>query len=242
MGTCISHEACPKCRREGNDRTGNNLARYNDGGAYCFSCGYWEAGNGLSSISKETEESPNTISLPRGVSQVLPKRALDWLQKYSLTDHDIKLNNILWSEYHQRIIFPIIISGNLEGWIGRAVESSVIPKVYTRGMLHESNYIIGNLSGMSIVLVEDIISAIKIAGTFEYSVLPLFGSHITSRRLLTLRRYYDNIIIWLDKDKEKESIKFAQRARDFGINCRSVITDNDPKEYTHSEILSFLTK
>ena len=242
MGTCIDHEPCPKCRKDGNDRTGNNLARYADGGAYCFNCGYFILPNGISALSKEVQKDPDTISLPGGVSQVLPQRALDWLYKYSLTDHDIKLNNILWSEYHQRIIFPIIISNNLKGWIGRSVEPDVVPKVFTRGALHEVTYIIGNLSSHTIVLVEDIISAIRVAGTFEYSVLPLFGSHVSTRRMLILRRYYDNIVIWLDKDKEKEAVKFAQKAREFGIKARTVITDYDPKTYSDSEIQSFLTE
>jgi len=242
MGTCIGHEPCPKCRKDGNDRTGNNLARYADGGAYCFSCGYTILPNGLATLSKETQENNHAISLPGGVTQVLPERALAWLYKYSLTDHDIRLNNILWSEDYQRIIFPIIINDTLEGWIGRSVDSNIIPKVYTRGKLHEINYILGNLSSNKIILVEDIISAIRVAGTFEYSVSPLFGSHISTRRILTLRRYFNKIVIWLDKDKEKESIKFAQKARDFGIMARSVITDKDPKEYSDSEILSFLTE
>jgi hypothetical protein len=242
MGTCIGHEPCPKCRKDGNDRTGNNLARYADGGAYCFSCGYTILPNGLVTLGKETQEDNHAISLPRGVTQVLPERALAWLHKYSLTDHDIKLNNILWSEDSQRIIFPIIISNTLEGWIGRAVDPNIIPKVYTRGKLHESTYIIGNLASRTIILVEDIISAIKVAGTYEYAVSPLFGSHISTRRMLILRRYFDRIIIWLDKDKEKESVKFTKKAQEFGISCRSVITDNDPKEYSHSKILSFLTR
>jgi hypothetical protein len=242
MGTVIGHEACPRCIKEGRDRSGDNLARYSDGGAYCFNCGYYILPNGLNALSKETQETPNAISLPGGVSQILPERALEWLQKYSLTDHEIKLNNILWSEHLQRLIFPIIISNTLEGWIGRAVDPNIIPKVYTRGKLHEITYILGNLSSHTIVLVEDIISAIKVAGTFEYSVSPLFGSHVSTKRLLTLRRYYNNIVIWLDKDKEKESVKFAQKARDFGIKARSVITDNDPKTYSDNEILSFLTE
>ena len=242
MGTCVGHEPCPKCRKDGNDRTGNNLARYADGGAYCFSCGYTILPNGLATLSKETQEDNHAISLPGGVTQVLPERALAWLYKYSLTDHDIKLNNILWSEYHQRIIFPIIIHGNLVGWIGRAVEPNIVPKVYTRGKLHEINYILGNTKSSRIIVVEDIISGIRVSRASGYATSPLFGSHISKRTMLILDKFYDQLIIWLDKDKEKESVKFAKNARDFGIKARSVITDKDPKEYSDSEILSFLTE
>ena len=242
MGTCIGHEPCPKCRKDGNDRTGNNLARYADGGAYCFSCGYTILPNGLGTLGKETQEDNHAISLPGGITQVLPERALAWLYKYSLTDHDIKLNNILWSEYHQRIIFPIIISGTLMGWIGRSVDPDVVPKVYTRGKLHEIIYILGNTKASRIVVVEDIVSAIRVSTTEGCAVSPLFGSHLSKRNMLLLDKFYDQLVIWLDKDKEKESVKFAKIARDFGIKARSVITDKDPKEYSNSEILSFLTE
>jgi twinkle protein len=43
---CIGKEPCPKCRDKGNDRTGDNLARYSDGHGYCFACEHHEKGDG----------------------------------------------------------------------------------------------------------------------------------------------------------------------------------------------------
>lgn len=40
----IKKEACPSCRQAGGDTSGDNLARYPDGHAYCFACGYRESG------------------------------------------------------------------------------------------------------------------------------------------------------------------------------------------------------
>jgi KaiC/GvpD/RAD55 family RecA-like ATPase/5S rRNA maturation endonuclease (ribonuclease M5) len=40
MGNCVRHERCPQCAAKGGDSTGNNLAIYDNGGAYCFACGY----------------------------------------------------------------------------------------------------------------------------------------------------------------------------------------------------------
>lgn len=37
-------EPCPGCREKGGDSSGDNLARYDDGGAHCFVCGYHENG------------------------------------------------------------------------------------------------------------------------------------------------------------------------------------------------------
>ena len=42
----IRKEPCPACRSHGGDRSGNNLARYSDGHAWCFACGYRESSDG----------------------------------------------------------------------------------------------------------------------------------------------------------------------------------------------------
>lgn len=51
MSEVIGKEACPECRRNGGDSSGDNLARYEDTGAHCFACGYNERGEGQASSS-----------------------------------------------------------------------------------------------------------------------------------------------------------------------------------------------
>jgi uncharacterized radical SAM superfamily Fe-S cluster-containing enzyme len=71
--------------------------------------------------------------------------------------------------------------------------------------------------------------------------MPLFGSHINTKRLLTIKRFYDmEIVIWLDHDKAKESVKYAKQARDIGLKARNVISEKDPKYYSEQEILDKL--
>lgn len=41
-GEVIGKEPCPKCREQGSDNSGDNLVRYDDGGAYCFACSHSE--------------------------------------------------------------------------------------------------------------------------------------------------------------------------------------------------------
>lgn len=59
MGILVRHEACSKCREEGRDRSGDNLAVYEDGSKHCFSCGYtvpsveWLLENGKELIEEE---------------------------------------------------------------------------------------------------------------------------------------------------------------------------------------------
>jgi twinkle protein len=46
MSNVVGKEPCPACREQGNDTNGDNLARYDDGGAYCFACGHSERAEG----------------------------------------------------------------------------------------------------------------------------------------------------------------------------------------------------
>ena len=69
----IRHEVCPECRKVGADTTGNNLARYSDNSAYCFSCKYVEKGNDsmVVSITK-----PKSVKFLEGEYDSLPKRKI----------------------------------------------------------------------------------------------------------------------------------------------------------------------
>ena len=51
----VDREPCPRCREEGKDSSGDNLARYNDGHGHCFACGYHEKGDGTVKKSKPVE-------------------------------------------------------------------------------------------------------------------------------------------------------------------------------------------
>lgn len=55
--TCVGHEPCPKCGSK------DNLARYDDGHAYCFStgCDYYEPGDGSVGVTKPKNEGTLTL-------------------------------------------------------------------------------------------------------------------------------------------------------------------------------------
>lgn len=46
MGNVVAREQCPQCASTGGDSSGDNLARYDDGGAHCHACGYHEFADG----------------------------------------------------------------------------------------------------------------------------------------------------------------------------------------------------
>jgi len=133
--------------------------------------------------------------------------------------------------------------GGLLGWQGRYLGSnSGKGKWFSQGDLKDILHICETArthhDQRSIVLVEDIISAIRVGHTNPAA--PLFGSHLSTKTALRYNKLYDKIILWLDKDKELYSIKVAQQLRAMGIPCRSVITNKDPKEYSDTEIVDIL--
>ena len=90
MAQHIKNVPCPKCREQGNDRTGDNLAVYSDDSRYCWKCGYWSNG-GLSArklLDRHTapilKEYPR-IALPIDCTIDYPDKCLSWLKPFELT-------------------------------------------------------------------------------------------------------------------------------------------------------------
>jgi hypothetical protein len=90
----------------------------------------------------------------------------------------------------------------------------------------------------SVVVVEDYISAICVSRVCD--CYPLFGSHVSPKLTTMLSKKYDHLVIWLDRDKAKESLRQAARYRPYFKSVRSIMTDLDPKEYNNEQIKEFL--
>ena len=181
-----------------------------------------------------------TITLPSDVDEQLPPRARQWLSNYALTQQDITNNTLLWSEYYQRLIFPYLSPDGLLGWQGRYLGSGEKAKWFSQGDLKNVIHVVGNKLAKVVVLTEDIISAIKVAHNPHVCAMPLFGSHVSMSRMLQLKKKYGTIFIWLDKDVQTKAVKYAANGRVLGMDVRNIITDNDPKSYTDSQIEEIL--
>lgn len=247
MSNFVKHERCPKCAAEGKDRHGDNLAVFDDGSQFCFSCGFHTSSKGIERLKASAQNgdtiSARTICLPRDCTLELSGLARDYLKNYALTEEDINVNRIMWSEEWQRVLFPYFGTGGLLGWQGRYLgNQGGKGKWFGQGDLKDIIHICDSTrtyhDQRSIVLVEDIISAIRVGHTMPAA--PLFGSHLATKTALRFIKLFNNIILWLDKDKQIYSIKVASQLRDIGIPCRSVITNKDPKEYSDTEIVDIL--
>ncbi len=221
---------------------------------YCHRCGEkgikWAKGLSPKEWLKFNEApavQPNTavskVTLPHGMTDDIPAVGLAWLYKYHLTDTDIKRFNIGYSTTLNRVVLPVYDQhGKLVYYQARNLgeitdKSPKYMNVKTRG--RRGVYFLADQEPAdSIVLVEDILSAIRVS-----SFLPTIGllyAYIPDELVVNLNQVYDQIIFWLDPDKHDRMIGRVKRYRTLGINAVMIRADKDPKFYMDDEIDSYL--
>jgi len=231
MGTFVKHEGCPSCGSK------DNLARYDDNSAYCFGCKYTE--NNTKYIPKTNEETTPIIKLPDNCTTQLGEKAIKWLDKYEITPEERVRYRMMWSEEKEQLIFPIFnADSTVLAWQARNFRDNYKNKYYSQGKIHDILYLCGNKKA-PIILVEDLVSAIKVARVC--ASMPLFGSEASTSLLMRLKQHTESIIVWLDSDKWKNSQDIVNRARSIGLTSLAVYSTNDPKEYDTNKIKYFLT-
>lgn len=233
--TYIRHEPCPSCGSR------DNLAVYTDH-AYCFGCGFIEFFNYHSRrINGVKDTTAKIVSLPEDIVSTIPAIADSWIKKYDLTLRELYEARVVWSEYRQLLIFPYFDDKrHLWGWQGRYFGNDPKhPKWTGKGAFKEQIKVHGDLTRCKesgIIIVEDIISTIKLSRI--YNTTCLYGSYIDINKYCNIYNIYkpSKYIIWLDKDKEKESRLFSLQFNKLGIPSEVVSTERDPKEYNTLEI------
>lgn len=90
MKQVVARVQCPSCRESGRDNEGNNLVQYSDGGAYCFSCGYFIADRNYSDKGQQqaTNENEREYKMPEHTLEtILAKRNIrpEVFKKYGVT-------------------------------------------------------------------------------------------------------------------------------------------------------------
>ena len=240
MARHLKNERCPECAKHGKDKHGDNLGVYDDGSAYCYSCGFSNSNSNILRLhgpTRDTTRIPHQPILPEDVHSYIPARGLYWLRQYEITNNEITSNKILWSESKKYLIFPYFDTNqHLLGWQGRYFgPNEKHPKWVSYGNMHDIFHILPHQTQYSkIVLVEDIVSAIKVSP--HSPAMPLFGASVGYKRATRLAHITSEIIIWLDPDKRKDSIKEMKRVSTMGLKCSTIFSDKDPKEHTNEEI------
>lgn len=236
----LTKSRCPECAKKGLDTHHDNLITYSDGHSHCYACGYHTQARTRERIMEQHNQIlPQTIVLPEDFTFDIPLVPLAWATQY-ISLKQLKENNVGYSPQKELLIFPYFLPNkNLMGWQGRYFGNNKdYPKWFSQGTLHETLHILGDTAN-SLVLVEDILSAIKVKDI--YPALPLFGCFISIRLLTRLHNLrYNKLYIWLDPDKRKEAIKFSRQAKMLGFDVKPIFSDEDPKSYSIEEIKHML--
>lgn len=202
----------------------------------------------LSIINKEAQDKVyNSVSLPYDFTCDIPYKGVMWLEKYYVTEKQALTYNIGYSKILDRLILPVYnIDREVIFWQGRnlGIVDKEHPKYKNCRIPGKSIYMDSRIINPipdhtnTVVLVEDILSAIRVG-----EVIPtwsLLGSYISSDTITALNEF-TRIKIWLDSDKYKTALKYAERIRQLLNKIVTVIyTTKDPKEYTNTEIRDYL--
>jgi len=230
MSNFIKLGPCPHCGSK------DNRAEY-ENGYWCFGCSKLEPKEDTESlrdrIRNRSNESNSSIAALIDTVTDIPQQPMRWLLKYNITPEEIKMNGIKWNPARKLLV---LIQNN-SYWQARNFGFGNI-KYMSQGIKPLTIY----GKGDTIVVVEDVLSAIKIARLRHAGICstPLLGSSVSKKTMSQLVKDYKTIYVWLDRDKARTAVDIKNKFRSLGIISKAIISDLDPKEYNKTEILEWL--
>ena len=248
MARFLKHIGCSRCG------SSDANAVYEDGSQFCFSCrkptGSKVSPYVASSLRPDAEEETKVV-LPSDVTQNYPEHAVAWCNKYGITVQQMLQNNMVYSKWKDQLIFTFYSNtGDLLAYQARNLNPvSKSKRYYTCGDVNEllpiyhcRHPLPDGVNSRRLVLVEDCLSAIKVAHTetLGADAMPLLGSGISRTKLSRLRPFYDLLNVFLDPDMWHKSLSIVKQAQLLGFRARPIQSDRDPKEHAYKELDSLL--
>lgn len=170
-----------------------------------------------------------------------PVEANVWLSRGGVNTALAMKKGIVYSPSLNRVCIPVVFNGEYQGYSARRLKDDGSPK-YLHRQKDREKFIYSCPAGTdSVVLVEDILSAIRVG---EYtSAVAVQGTSLTDTLLEYLTQHYTSFIIWLDNDNRHVKLNQAKMLRQLQLygDVRIIKTDKDPKEMTDAEITAHLT-
>jgi len=205
-------------------------------------------------------------TLPQDLENSFGEEAVEWAAKYEITVPDLLRSNASYSKSQRRLYFCWYDEeNNLLGWQARTFGEkikyissgsldAVIP-IYTKNHLYiprdgtdisgiqedvRSSGLEDDLPDKHLILVEDCLSAIKIAKTGCGDAMPCLTSSLSTSKLKRLVRLYGAFTVWLDGDMFPNAQKMVRQLQLMGVEARAIWSPLDPKCYDESNIRNIL--
>jgi hypothetical protein len=166
------------------------------------------------------------------------------LLKYQITLYKWKKNGCKMNEDKDTLIMPLRGPSGLPFGIstktfGSSAKKSMHYIEKEQPMIHFPTA--STVHTNTIILVEDIISAIKIEEVTRYPTAALLGTTLDEEKIKgILKRGHRNVVLWLDLDARAKSIETKRKYSLFFDSFCNIITPEDPKDTKVSDIVKTL--
>jgi 5S rRNA maturation endonuclease (ribonuclease M5) len=185
----------------------------------------------------------SSVSLPEPAvydPQSWPDPARVWLYKAGLSNSDIVRLRFYWCPDLERVVMPVYDGDTLVYWQARALDGRQ-PK-YLNPKVDRSRLVAKFGDGPTLVLTEDILSAVKVARVT--STWACMGTNLSDPVLLQIAATNKPVAIMLDPDAG--GVKGRQRMRkqllSVGVDAQIVEVRKDPKLLPTREICDVLLR
>lgn len=207
------------------------------------------AADGAGETGRDSERGrPSHRIIPEDLTDMwtaFPIEVRHWLIKAGITHsgHGFK-----WSDEQEALYIPVL-QGSLvttgtkhAGWVIRGFNPKSYLTLTDNKDEFYGHYVCPTSKHKTIVLVEDVLSAIRVADLHDS--ISLLGVHAKPSILTKLFSCgYTEAIIFLDGDNTQVKMKARELAKKLcWMNTRVVETGHDPKEYSKEELDKLLNK
>jgi len=231
----------------------HSLKSYN---GFCFACDYKpfemkgkQTLDELKELKRLNDEAKNTanardITLPKDFTTDIPLEGRLWLYSNGITSKLRKKYNIGYSESLRRVMLPVNdTKGSLIWFQCRALLEGQKPKYLQpsgdkSSVLFQSKSIENGETSKEVILVEDIMSAIRVGDVQQAA--SLLGTKADTHQINFLSRY-DKVYTWLDADKAgRRGSATIRQSLELLTECHDIRTEHDPKQYSKQQIRAIL--
>lgn len=134
----------------------------------------------------------------------------NYLSSFNISLDNLDRLNLQYDPKQNRLVFPLEYKGENYGYVGRGLDSNIIPKWFVYLRLMGCPFIVQNgvSNNNQVVLLEDCISAVR--GMAFFNCISLLGTNVSDDTLKYLWDY-DTICIALDPDALSKSLKLYKQ-------------------------------
>jgi hypothetical protein len=236
MSNYLYHTACSKC----GSRDAN--AVYEGGTTWCFSCRSYGTLAGGAIFKKTRPPSKSIVDLPDDLSHSIFPLGKEWLDSYEITPEMCIRYDILGTKRFQQVVF--LWKDSEDAIIGAQCRNfhSGKPKYLSYGDIGNLLPIYRNSQSLpsTLVLVEDVLSAVKVLEASRSPAMPCLTSGVPPLKLKRLAGLFRAFTVWLDGNMYPNAQKMVRQLQLLGCTARAIWTPKDPKTYTKEEINKIL--